>query len=42
MTESLAPFSAVFMALVLVALAHPDPDLRATAERLLNLLLGGR
>ncbi|MFE4413093.1 hypothetical protein [Streptomyces sp. NPDC056821] len=42
MTESLAPLGAVFTALVLVALAHPDPELRVTAERLLRMLFGGR
>ncbi|MFF1595457.1 hypothetical protein ACFVY0_46680 [Streptomyces sp. NPDC058286] len=39
---TLEPLSAVLTALVLVALAHPDPQLRASAERLLRLLFGTR
>ncbi|WP_259471761.1 hypothetical protein [Streptomyces shenzhenensis] len=42
MTESLGALSAVFTALFLVALAHPDPQLRATAERLLRIVFGAR
>ncbi|MFE0877308.1 hypothetical protein ACFW4X_21035 [Streptomyces smyrnaeus] len=42
MNTPLDAFGAIFMALVLVALAHPDPQLRASAERLLSVLFGGR
>ncbi|MET9555097.1 hypothetical protein [Streptomyces sp. NPDC006645] len=38
MTESLDAFGGALTALVLVALAHPDPRLRATAERLLRII----
>ncbi|WP_326797454.1 hypothetical protein OG946_20205 [Streptomyces sp. NBC_01808] len=38
MTESLGALSAVLTALILVALAHPDAQLRATAERLLRII----
>ena len=34
--------AAVYMSLVLIALGHPDPYLRARALRLLTLMLGPR
>lgn len=38
MTESLDAFSGALTALLLVALSHPDPRMRATAERLLRII----
>ncbi|MFE1770277.1 hypothetical protein [Streptomyces sp. NPDC059008] len=42
MNESFGALGAIVMSLALVALAHPDPSLRATAERLLRIMFGAR
>ncbi|MFI7244833.1 hypothetical protein [Streptomyces qinglanensis] len=38
MTESIDALGAVLAAVVLVALAHPDPQMRAAAERVLRII----